>query len=106
VDHLRRIPILGLMTEPYIFWALLVGFTIGGAVVWFAIGRLPRRSDDVDPAERSAEAAWIAGTLAESGRHVPDGLVEEVLDLHARYLAGPAFDPHPHEHPPDAEDRA
>jgi hypothetical protein len=76
------------MTEPFIIWALLAGFAIGGAVVWFAIGRLPRRSDDVGPAEREEEAAWIRATLAGRGRRVPDGLVEEVLDLHDDYLAG------------------
>lgn len=74
------------MTEPYILWALLAGFAIGGAVVWFAIGRIPRRSDDVGPAERVEEATWIRSTLAGRGRRVPDDLVEEVLELHDDYV--------------------
>ncbi len=86
------------MTEPYIFWALIVGFVIGGAVAWFAIGRLPRSTDDVSAEERMAEAAWIASALAERGRNAPEALIEEVLELHGRYLAGPAL-------PLDAEER-
>jgi hypothetical protein len=85
------------MTEPHIFWALLVGFAIGGAVVWFALGRLPRRSDDASPEERVVEAAWIAGSLDETGRQVPAGLVEEILELHTQYLAGPALELRPDE---------
>ena len=74
------------MTEQYIGWALMVGLAIGGALVWFAIGRLPRSGEEVPEAERDAEAAWISRTITDRGGIAPEDLVEEVLDLHTQYL--------------------
>ncbi len=73
------------MTE-YIGWALIVGLAVGGALVWFAIGRLPRSSEEIPPEERAAEAAWISQTINSRGGLAPPDLIEEVLDLHAEYL--------------------
>ena len=64
----------------------MVGLAIGGALVWFAIGRLPRSGEEIPPAEREAEAAWISRTITERGGVAPEDLVEEVLDLHTEYL--------------------
>ena len=74
------------MTEQYIGWALVVGLAIGGTLVWFAIGRLPRSGDEIPPVERAAEADWISRTINDRGGLVPPDLAEEVLDLHAEYL--------------------
>jgi hypothetical protein len=74
------------MTEQYIGWALAVGLVIGGALVWFAVGRLPRSGEEVPAEERVAEAAWISETIAERGGVAPPELVEEVLELHVTYL--------------------
>jgi hypothetical protein len=74
------------VTEQYIGWALVVGLAIGGALVWFAIGRLPRSSEEISVDERIAEAAWISRTIEERGGAAPEDLVEEVLELHAEYL--------------------
>lgn len=74
------------MTEQYIGWALVVGLAIGGALVWFAIGRLPRSGEEIPPEERAAEAAWISRTIDERGGLAPSELVEEVLDLHGEYM--------------------
>lgn len=74
------------MTEQYIGWALVVGLAIGGALVWFAIGRLPRSGEEIPPEERVAEAAWISEIINERGGLAPPDLVEEVLELHAEYL--------------------
>jgi hypothetical protein len=74
------------VTEQYIGWALVVGLVIGGALVWFAIGRLPRSADEITTDERVAEAAWISRTIGERGGAAPEDLVEEVLELHAEYL--------------------
>ena len=74
------------MTEQYIGWALMVGLAIGGALVWFAIGRLPRGAEEIPLEEREAEAAWISRTISERGGVAPEDLVEEVLDLHTQYL--------------------
>lgn len=80
------------MTEQYIFWALVVGIVMGAAIYWFAFGRLARRTDDLTPGERKAEAAWIGRTIEARGGVAPADLVDEVLELHAAYLAGPALD--------------
>jgi len=74
------------MTEQYVGWALLVGLAIGGALVWFAIGRLPRSGEEIPPEERVAEATWISQTINSRGGMAPPDLVEEVLDLHSEYL--------------------
>jgi hypothetical protein len=74
------------VTEQYIGWALVVGLAIGGALVWFAIGRLPRSGEEITPEERVAEAAWISRTIEERGGAAPADLVEEVLELHGEYL--------------------
>jgi hypothetical protein len=74
------------MTEQYIGWALVVGLAIGGALVWFAIGRLPRSGEEVPPEDLKAEAAWISETINGRGGLAPEDLVEEVLELHVEYL--------------------
>ena len=74
------------MTEQYIGWALVLGLAVGGVLVWFAVGRLPRSGEEVPPEERSAEAAWISRVIDERGGTAPPDLVEEVLDLHVEYL--------------------
>ncbi len=74
------------MTEQYIGWALVVGLAIGGALVWFAIGRLPRSGEEIPAEERTAEAAWISDKVNARGGLAPADLVEEILELHAEYL--------------------
>ncbi|MDQ3937945.1 MAG: hypothetical protein M3253_04610 [Chloroflexota bacterium] len=90
------------MTEPYVFWGVLVGMVVGGVLVGMTLLRLPRRDDDVSDVERAAEAAWISSVVARRGRDVPAALVEEILELHAGYLAGPPLDLKPEdvEQPP------
>jgi hypothetical protein len=75
------------MTEGYIGWALMVGLALGGALVWFAVGRLPRSAEDVTPGERASEAALIADQLRQRGQRLPPDQIEQVLALHADYLA-------------------
>ena len=74
------------MTEQYIGWALVFGLAVGGALVWFAVGRLPRSGEEIPAEERAAEAAWISRTITERGGVAPEDLVSEVLDLHVEYL--------------------
>jgi hypothetical protein len=74
------------MTEQYIGWALVLGLAIGGALVWFAVGRLPRSGEEVPIEERQREAEWISGTIDKRGGMAPPDLVEEILDLHVDYL--------------------
>ena len=74
------------MTEQYIGWALVLGLAIGGALVWLAIGRLPRSGEEIPLEERKSEAAWISRTISGRGGVAPPDLVEEVLELHTEYL--------------------
>ena len=74
------------MTEQYIGWALVFGLVVGGALVWFAVGRLPRSGNEVPLEERAAEVGWISGTIDDRGGKAPPDLVEEVLELHSEYL--------------------
>jgi hypothetical protein len=74
------------MTEQYIGWALVLGLVVGGALVWFAVGRIPRGGEEMPVEERAAEAAWISRTITERGGVAPQDLVEEVLDLHVEFL--------------------
>jgi hypothetical protein len=88
------------VVEAYLVWVLLVGIAIGGALTWFLVGRLPRRSDDVSPHELPAEAEWISRTIGRRGGVAPAALVEEVLELHLDYVAG---EPLPVDPPLDSE---
>lgn len=74
------------MTEQYIGWALVLGLVIGGALVWFAVGRLPRSGEEIPEGERKHEAEWISSTIVKRGGMAPADLVEEILDLHVAYL--------------------
>ena len=77
------------MIEAWVLWVLLVGLAAGGVVTWLLMVRLPRAEDDVSPAERPAEAAWISAVIERYGGVAPPSLVEEVLDLHQAYLRDP-----------------
>ena len=74
------------MTDQYIGWALVVGLAIGGALVWFAVGRLPRSGEEMPDSERHSEAEWISRTINKRGGMAPNDLVEEILSLHTDYL--------------------
>jgi hypothetical protein len=74
------------VTEQFIGWALMLGLVVGGTLVWFAVGRLPRSGEEVPADERAAEAAWISETIDERGGVAPPTLVQEVLELHVEYL--------------------
>jgi hypothetical protein len=74
------------MSEQYIGWALVLGLAIGGALVWFAVGRLPRSGEEVPESERHSEAEWISRTINKRGGMAPSDLVEEILTLHSDYL--------------------
>ena len=77
------------MNDGYVWWLILVGVVITLAVVWVYAARLPRAESDVSLEERRAEAAWISETIERFGGVAPPELVEEVLELHAEYLASP-----------------
>lgn len=76
------------MGDPFQWWLLILGITIGAVVTWLVSVRLAREDADVSATERPAEAAWIADAIGERGGYVPEELVEEVLELHTAYLRG------------------
>ena len=77
------------MNDGFQWWLILVGAVVTLAVIWVFAIRLPRAERDVDDDERRAEAAWISETIERFGGVAPTELVEEVLELHAEYLAAP-----------------
>lgn len=89
------------MNNGFEWWLIIVGIGLGAALLWLVLGRLPRRDDDIGPAEQRAEADWISHTIEAGGGVAPVQLVEEVLDLHHAYLEGPAL----LVDPPGQEDR-
>ncbi|CAN5489070.1 hypothetical protein BH20CHL6_BH20CHL6_02490 [soil metagenome] len=80
------------MNSEFQYWFLLLGLGLGGGLVWLLTGRLSRQEDDLDAAERAAEADWISRAITADGGIAPPELVDEVLELHRSYLAGPPLD--------------
>jgi len=78
------------MSEPFAFWVFLLLLGGTAAVIWLLTGRVLRAEDDVEAGERAIEAAWISATIEDAGGDVPELVVEQVLELHRRYLAGAA----------------
>ena len=76
------------MSDPFSFWIFLILLSGAVAVIWLLTGHVARRDDDLAADERAIEAAWIAETIERWGGDVPLPVVEQVLDLHRRYLEG------------------
>ena len=80
------------MNGEFNWWLLIVGLVLGAALTWLVMADTVRRDVDITERERPAEALWIAGNLAASGRPVDAARVEDVLRLHREYLAAPPPD--------------
>jgi hypothetical protein len=78
------------MSDPFAFWVFLVLLSVTVAVIWLFTGRVRRMEDDVEAGERASEAVWISGTIEAAGGDVPVAVVDQVLELHRRYLDGAA----------------
>jgi hypothetical protein len=81
------------MNAEFNWWLLIVGIVAGAGLAWLVLAEAARLERDVDDRELPAEAAWIAGHLAEQGVDVSDAQAEAVLRAHRTYLGFP---------PPDA----
>jgi hypothetical protein len=93
--------------EAWGWWLFFVGLALGIAGYWLVSGRVQRADDDLAADERATEATWISRTVASWGGEAPADLVEQVLDLHRRYLGGAAPLLTPDEQPaPEAEQSA
>jgi hypothetical protein len=77
------------------WWLLIVGLVVGAGLVWLVVLESRRREADVDAAERTREAAWLAVTLGDEGYDVSPEAADRLLELHRRYLEAPPPDPVP-----------
>jgi hypothetical protein len=75
------------MNDEWQWWALILGILLGVGGYWLLRERLPRREEDIDPVERSAEADWISRSVERMGGQAPPEVVSIILDLHREYLA-------------------
>lgn len=92
------------MNAEFNWWLLIVGFVVGGGLVWFVLLDGRRRDEDIDPAERPREAAWLARMLTDEGHAISPETVERVLLLHRAYLEAPPPDePEPLDEPSASE---
>jgi hypothetical protein len=76
----------------YVWWFLLVGLVIGGAVVAVIAMDFSRRAEDVAGDELEAEATMIAGQLRGDGRSIDAATVAEVLRADRQYRRLPPPD--------------
>lgn len=76
----------------YVWWFLIVGLVAGGGVVAFFMADAARRDEDLDAAEREAEASLIAGQMGNDGRSVDRATVAAVLRAHRDYRRLPPPD--------------
>jgi hypothetical protein len=76
------------MNDGFSWWLVVLGIAVGIGLVWLFTVRLPVTESDVDAEETAEEAAWICQTIESWGGVAPTALVQEVLELHQRYLDG------------------
>jgi hypothetical protein len=74
------------------WWLLIVGLAVGAGLVWLILADSNRRDVDITEEELPQEAAWIAASVAETGRSLEPAMAEQVLRLHREYLAKPPPD--------------
>ncbi|HEX5013253.1 MAG TPA: hypothetical protein VFV72_03765 [Candidatus Limnocylindrales bacterium] len=80
------------MNAEFNWWLLIVGLVIGAALTWLVMAESARRDADVGDDERRSEAVWISSLLSSPDQPVEPRRVEEILRLHAEYLAAPPPD--------------
>jgi hypothetical protein len=76
------------VNDGFSWWLVVLGIAVGIGLVWLFTVRLPVNESDVDAEETVEEAGWISETIESWGGVAPAPLVQEVLELHKRYLAG------------------
>jgi hypothetical protein len=76
----------------YVWWFLLVGIVVGGAIVALLSMDFSRRGQDLESDEREAEATLIAVQLAADGRAIDRAMVELILRAHRDYRRLPPPD--------------
>jgi hypothetical protein len=76
------------MNDGFSWWLVVLGIAVGIGLVWLFTVRLPVGESDIDEEETIEEAGWISETIESWGGVAPAPLVQEVLELHKRYLNG------------------
>ena len=83
------------MNDGFSWWLVVLGIAVGIGLVWLFTVRLPVSESDIDAEETVEEAGWISETIESWGGVAPAPLVQEVLELHQRYLNGDRSIPGP-----------
>jgi hypothetical protein len=76
----------------YVWWFLIVGLVVGGALVAAISIDWSRRDEDIQGDEREAEATVLAAQLAADGRPLHRVAVAAVLAAHRDYRRLPPPD--------------
>jgi hypothetical protein len=87
----RRRPYAAAVAD-YVWWFLIVGLVIGGAVVAVISIDFSRRAEDVGMDELEAESTLIASQLRDAGRSIDAAIVAEVLRADRQYRRLPPPD--------------
>jgi hypothetical protein len=91
------------VNDGFSWWLVVLGIAVGIGLVWLFTVRLPVSESDIDEEETVEEAGWISETIESWGGVAPAPLVQEVLELHKRYLDGDRSGAMPNDVEPDAE---
>jgi hypothetical protein len=76
----------------YVWWFLIVGLVVGGALVAAISIDWSRRDEDIQGDEREAEATVLAAQLAAEGQPLERTAVAAVLQAHRDYRRLPPPD--------------
>jgi hypothetical protein len=76
----------------YVWWFLIVGLVVGGALVAAISIDWSRRDEDIQAEEREAEASVLAAQLAADGQALVPSAVAAVLKAHRDYRRLPPPD--------------
>src|SRR5438270_7153856 len=76
----------------YVWWFLIVGLVVGGALVAAISLDTSRREEDISAQEREAEATLLAAQLSAEGQPLDRSTVAAVLRAHRDYRRLPPPD--------------
>jgi hypothetical protein len=74
------------------WWLLFVGIAVGAGLVWFVLGEMRRRQEDIEADELPRQALWLSAAMADDGWTVPPEATTRLLELQREYLAAPPPD--------------
>ena len=75
------------MNAEFDWWLLFVGIAVGAGLVWFVLGEMRRRQEDIEADELPRQALWLSAAMADDGWTVPPEATTRLLELQGEYLA-------------------